>query len=153
MRFWFKRSFAPIVVLAALSACGDKPATMEDLHTRDVTLPGGQVIQAESMVDATDMLRGMMFRTSLAADHGMLFLHRGPGNYSYWMYRTLIPLDIIWMDSSKRIVEIVPNAQPCKTEASQCPKYGGHELAQYVLELGGGMAQKYNLRVGDYINF
>jgi hypothetical protein len=147
------RCFALVVVLAVLSACGDKPATMEDLNTRDVTLPGGQVIQAESMVDATDMLRGMMFRTSLAPDRGMLFLHRGPGLYSYWMYKTLIPLDIIWMDSSKQIVEIVPNAQPCKSAASQCPKYGGHELAQYVLELGGGMAQKYNLRVGESITF
>jgi uncharacterized membrane protein (UPF0127 family) len=147
------RSFPLLIVLVTLTACGDKPATMEDLNTRDVTLPGGQVIQAESMVDATDMLRGMMFRTSLAPNRGMLFLHRAPGNYSYWMYKTLIPLDIIWMDSSKRIVEIAANAQPCKTEASQCPHYGGHETAQYVLEISGGMAQKYNVRVGDSIAF
>ena len=147
------RSFAIAAILIGLAACGDKPATMEDLNTRDVTLPVGQVIKAESMVDATDMLRGMMFRPSIAPDHGMLFLHRGAGHYSYWMYQTLIPLDMIFMDSSKRIVELVPNAPPCKTSSSQCPKYGGHEEAQYVLELGGGMAQKYNLRVGDYLTF
>jgi uncharacterized membrane protein (UPF0127 family) len=126
---------------------------MEDLSTRDITLPGGQVIQAESMFDATDMMRGLMFRTSLAPDRGMLFQHRGPGHYPYWMYQTLIPLDMIWMDSSKRIVEIVANAQPCKTPASQCMHYGGNELSQYVLELGGGMAKKYNLHVGDFISF
>lgn len=126
---------------------------MEDLNTRQVTLPGGQVIQAEAMADATDMLRGMMFRSSLAPDRGMLFFHRGPGHYQYWMYQIVIPLDMIWMDSSQRVVEIVPDAQPCKTAASQCPKYGGHESARYVLQLGGGMAQKYNLRVGDYISF
>ena len=130
-----------------------KTATMEDFNIRDVTLPGGQVIHAESMFDATDMMRGMMFRTSVAPDHGMLFLHRGPGKYPYWMYQTLIPLDMIWMDSSKRIVEIVANAPPCKTGAYQCPHYGGNETAQYVLELGGGMAKKYNLRVGDSISF
>ena len=69
------------------------------------------------------------------------------------MYQTLIPLDIVWMDSSKRIVEIVPDAPPCKTEASKCPHFGGNEPAQYVLELAGGMAKKYGINVGDYISF
>ncbi len=147
------RSFALILLVFLCSSCGPKPATSEDLNTLDVTLPGGQVIEAESMFDATDMLRGMMFRTSLAPNRGMLFTHRGPGKNQYWMYQHLIPLDIIWLDSSKRIVEIVPNAQPCKSVASQCPKYGGHEVSQYELELAGGMAQKYNLRVGDSITF
>ena len=147
------RSFALLLAVILCACDGPKPATMDDLNTLDVTLPGGQVIKAESMFDATDMMRGLMFRTTLAPDHGMLFQHRGPGHYSYWMYQTLIPLDIIWMDSSRRIVEIVPNAQPCKTPAIQCIHYGGNELAQYVLELGGGMAKSYNLRVGDYISF
>jgi uncharacterized membrane protein (UPF0127 family) len=147
------RYFVLFAALLFLCACGPKPATMEDIYLREVTLPGAQIIHAEQMFDVTDMMRGMMFRTSVAPDHGMLFLHRAPGNYSYWMYQTLIPLDIIWMDSSKRIVEIVPNAAPCKTEASKCPHYGGDQVAQYVLELGGGMAQKYGLKIGDYITF
>ncbi len=147
------RHFALIPALLLCACAGTKPSTVEDIHTQDVTLPGGQVIRAEAMFDATDMLRGMMFRSSSAPDHGMLFIHRGPGSFSYWMFQTLIPLDIIWMDSSKHIVEIIADAQPCKTEASKCAHYGGHEISQYVLELGGGMAKKYGLQIGDSIRF
>ena len=132
---------------------GPKSVTAEEFGTRDVRLPGGQVIHAEPMVDVTDMMRGMMFRTSIAPDHGMLFLHQKPSTYAYWMYQTLIPLDIIWMDSSKRVVEIVASAPPCHTVASECPHFGGHQQAQYVLELGGGLAKKYNVQLGDYIDF
>lgn len=83
----------------------------------------------------------------------MLFAHRVPGKYGYWMYQTLIPLDMIWMDAGHNVVEIVENAPPCKTPASQCPHYGGNKAAQYVLELGGGMAKKYGLKVGDAVSW
>ena len=137
-----------------LVSCGPKADTaVDDFHTRDVTLPGGRIIKAETMIDRLDLLRGMMFRTSLAADHGMLFVHPEPGRYSYWMYQTLIPLDMIWLDSRHNVVEIVDNAQPCKTQASKCPQYGGHETAAYVLELAGGMAKKYGLRTGDSLQW
>jgi uncharacterized membrane protein (UPF0127 family) len=69
------------------------------------------------------------------------------------MYQTLIPLDMIWLDSGHNVVEIAENAQPCKTQASKCPKYGGNEMASYVLELGGGMARKYGLKQGDTIGW
>ena len=83
----------------------------------------------------------------------MLFIHRAPSTYGYWMYQTLIPLDIIWMDASKQVVEIVSDAPPCKTEASKCPHFGGNERAQFVLELRGGMARKYGIKAGDSISF
>ena len=51
----------------------------------------------------------------------MLFVHPSAGNYAYWMYQTLIPLDIIWMDNDRKIVEMVQDAQPCKTPPEQCP--------------------------------
>lgn len=143
-----------LAALVLLAGCDSKPPTsMADLRTRDVVLPRGQVIRVETMMDAKDLLRGLMFRHSLAPDRGMLFIHMLPGNYPYWMYETYIPLDIIWMDATKHVVEIVPNAPPCKTNASKCPHFGGNYLAQYVLEIGGGMAQKYGVRVGDQISF
>ena len=147
------RFLALLTSLAFLSGCGSKPSSLEDLGNRDITLPRGQVIRVETMMDPKDMLRGMMFRTSLAPDRGMLFVHVKPGLFGYWMYQTYIPLDIVWMDSSKHIVEIVPNAPPCKTEASKCLHFGGTQAAQYVLELAAGMAQKYGLRVGDEVSF
>jgi hypothetical protein len=142
-----------VLLFAVLLAGCDKPSSPEDFYTTDISLPGGQVIKTEFVWDTATALRGMQFRSSIAPDHGMLFAHRVPGKYGYWMYQTLIPLDMIWMDPKHMVVEIVENAPPCKTPASQCPHYGGNETAQYVLELGGGMAKKYRLKIGDSINW
>ena len=145
------RSLA-LLILLILAGC-DKPTTQEDFSTSDIILPGGQAIKTEFVFDTADALRGMQFRSSIAPDHGMLYAHRIPGKYGYWMYQTLIPLDMIWMDSKRTVVEVVENAPPCKTPASQCPHYGGNEAAQYVLQLGGGMVKRYGVKVGDTINW
>jgi uncharacterized membrane protein (UPF0127 family) len=50
-------------------------------------------------------------------------------------------------------VEISANTPPCQAEPSQCPSYGGHRSARFVLELAGGMAAKYGLKEGDAIDF
>jgi uncharacterized membrane protein (UPF0127 family) len=136
-----------------LPGCFSRPSSLEELFTRDVTLPGGQVIKTETAVDTRDTMRGLMFRTSLAKDHGMLFVHPKAGLYTYWMYQTYIPLDIIWMDENHKVVELVENAAPCKTAASKCYHYGGHQTARFVLELNGGQIRKYGLKSGDTIQW
>ena len=146
------RSIA-LLLFVLLASCGPKPTSVEDFYTSDITLPGGQVIKTEFVYDTVGALRGMQFRSSIAPDHGMLYGHKTPGKYSYWMYQTLVPLDMIWMDPDHKVVEIVENADPCKTAASQCPHYGGNKVAQYVLQLGGGMVKKYGVKVGDDISW
>jgi uncharacterized membrane protein (UPF0127 family) len=136
---------------ALLAGCSKKEAAEAGLTV--VRLPGGQEIRAEVMTAPADLMRGMMFRESLAPDRGMLFVHTQPGRYPYWMYQCLIPLDIIWMDASKRIVEISAETPPCKAEAASCPTYGGNHDAQFVLELAGGMARKYGLQPGMAVAF
>ncbi|MGH9612791.1 MAG: DUF192 domain-containing protein [Bryobacteraceae bacterium] len=142
-----------VLALLVIVSCGQKPESVENFHTRDVTLPNGRIIHAEVAIDVRDMLRGLMFRDSLPPDHGMLFVHQKSGRYSYWMYQMMIPLDTIWMDSQHRIVEIYASAPPCKTVAHKCAFYGGHFESQFELQLGGGMATKYGLKDGDRIAF
>jgi uncharacterized protein len=139
--------------LLLLTSCGPSANSVDDFPTRPVTLPGGQVLRAETMIDNIDLIRGLMFRTSLAPDHGMLFVHPKPGKYTYFTYQHLIPIDIIWLGSDRKIVEIVENAQPCKTQASKCPQYGGSEISAYVLEIAAGMARKYGLKAGQTIQW
>jgi uncharacterized membrane protein (UPF0127 family) len=70
------------------------------------------------------------------------------------MYQCRIPLDIVWMNQQRRIVEISSNTPPCPSkEAHECPSFGGHEKARYVLELAGGGAAMYNLQVGNMLSF
>ena len=119
----------------------------------EIRLPGGREIRAEVLTRPEDLQRGMMFRESLAPHRGMLFVHPTAGRHSYWMFQCRIPLDIIWLDAGKRIVEISADTPPCPGEARTCPSYGGNHDALYVLEMAGGMAKKYGLKPGDVLSF
>jgi hypothetical protein len=124
------------------------------LPTTLVTLPSGKVIRAELALAAADRQRGLMYRTVLAPDEGMLFFFPEFGYYPFWMYHTLIPLDIIWMDANRSIVFISADTPPCRSEkVEDCRNYGGEQRAQYVLELAGGAAAKNGLKPGDKLRF
>ena len=97
--------FALALILVLLTACkASGPSAAEDFYGTDVTLPNGKRILAEAARTETMMIRGMMFRDSLAEDRGMLFTHGEPGNFGYWMFQVRIPLDIIWLSPQKRVV-------------------------------------------------
>ena len=123
-----------------------------ELPTVELAIKGHRLVAEVAANDSTRMT-GLMNRFSLRPDHGMLFVHREPGFYSYFMFQHEIPLDIVWIDAGRIIVEIIENAPPCRTKASECPHYGGAKVAHYVLELAGGMARKYELREGQRIEF
>ena len=127
---------------------------MRDFSSQEVVLPNGKAIRVEVMSRPIDMARGMMFRDTLPPNHGMLFIHGGMGGHSYWMYNVRIPLDIIWIDANRRVVEISANTPPCLAKSAKtCPSYGGNEAAMYVLELNGGAAAKNGVKVGSVLQF
>ena len=140
---------------ACLISCGTNQASQDsyEVNTIPLTLPDGETIRVEVMVHDQDMRKGMMFRDEMKPGHGMLFFHPKPVTMPYWMFQVKIPLDIIWLDADRKVVEMIPNVPPCTTVASQCPSYGGNKPSSYVLELAGGMAQKYGLRVGESVAF
>jgi len=95
--------------------------------------------------------RGLMFRASLAADQGMLFIFDSQGEYPFWMKNTQIPLDIIWIDEDRKVVFISADTSPCLQ--ATCESIDPQKLAKYVLELNGGAAQKIGLEMGDQLSF
>ena len=126
----------------------------ESSRTTQVTLPNGAMIEAELAVTREERARGLMFRTELAPDRGMLFVGESPARRPIWMFQCLIPLDIIWLDGEHQIVDIVHSAPPCPSEnSSRCPLYGGTTSSVYVLELAGGQADRHGLRIGDRLDF
>lgn len=110
--------------------------------TIPVVLPSGKVLKAEI---AENLLVGLMFRENL--DGAMLFVHSVPGHYPMWMYQTRMPLDILWLDATATIVEIVEGAQPCK--ATPCPRHGGTVVSKYALEMPAGSVGQYGLKIGQ----
>lgn len=148
------RALFLVSLCLCLAACDNATTTsVEDYSAQTVTLPDGTKVKAEVMINPKDMARGMMFRDTFPEGRGMLFIHGTPSNQPYWMYQVKIPLDIVWIDKSKRVVEMVENAPPCKTKASECPNYGGNQTYSFVLELPGGYARKHGVREGEVIQF
>jgi uncharacterized membrane protein (UPF0127 family) len=151
------RALLLVSLCLGLFGCSS-PDPVDEFNTRAVTLPDGTTVKAEVMMTKADMARGMMFRDTLPEGRGMLFIHGTPDRYPYWMYQVNIPLDIVWMDRQKRIVEVVESAPPCKGKASECQvqgagTYGGSELSLYVLELPGGYARKHGVTKGEFLRF
>ena len=93
--------------------------------------------------------KGLMFRESLDENKGMLFVYSKEGNYSFWMKNTLIPLDIIWIDSNDKVVYVKNNAQPCN---ETCKVFSPGKNAKYVLEINGGLAEKLRINLGKTAN-
>lgn len=95
--------------------------------------------------------QGLQYRDSLDRDKGMLFVFGQPVEVSFWMKNTLIPLDIIWIDESRKIIYIQKNAAPCFKEP--CPSYGPQKPAQYVLEVNAGWSDAHRANIGDFAEF
>jgi len=148
------RAATTVLTLLVLASCHDpNTVTLEDYNTRDIAMPGGEVVHAEVASTQPQVEKGLMFRTSLAPGRGMLFVFSHEAVQPFWMYQTLIPLDIIWMDANRKIQAMAKDAQPCKTEASQCPTFGGQQPSLFVLEVPAGSIAKYHLKLGDVLRF
>ena len=93
--------------------------------------------------------RGLMHRRALPAGTGMLFVFADEDYRSFWMKNTLIPLDMIFINGDRLVVDLVRRAPPCR--ADPCPSYTSAYPARYVLELAGGTAERLGLEPGDKI--
>lgn len=142
------------VLFVLLCGCREKPSTIDDLNSTPVILPNGVKIRAEVMREQSDLIRGMMFRDSLPQDRGMLFYHMREAYQPYYMFNVRIPLDIIWMNHDRKIVEIAHDVPPCPSKNPQeCPTYGGKYPSFFVLEANAGFAAKNGLKEGEKLDF
>ena len=105
-------------------------------------------LDIELALTQTERDLGLMYRNSLANNQGMLFVFPNSQPRSFYMRNTHIALDIIFLDENNAIVSIQREAKPM--DQSSLPSEGA---AQYVLEINGGLSKKWNLEVGDKIEF
>jgi hypothetical protein len=108
----------------------------------------GQTIQLEVARTPQQQEIGLMFRTELASNRGMLFPFEPPRPVQFWMRNTLIPLDMVFLRDGQ-VKAIAANAAPCTTEV--CPLYGTAISVNQVIELPAGRASELGLRVGDRV--
>ena len=108
----------------------------------------GQVIQLEVAQTPQQQEVGLMYRTEVAADRGMLFPFQPPRPVQFWMKHVSINLDMVFLRQGK-VVAIADNVPPCK--ADPCAVYGPKVAIDQVIELRAGRAQEMGLKVDDRI--
>ena len=112
---------------------------------------GRSCFDVEVVSSSPERERGLQHREYLDPEAGMLFIFQQSWPYTFWMKDTLIPLDMIWMDYTRKVVHIEHDVQPCKEDP--CPHYGSRNKALYVLELNAGKARSTGIKVGDVAKF
>ena len=130
--------FLAVSFLILLSGCG-KTATV---------LIKDNVVKVEVADSDEERSKGLMFKESLGADEGMLFVFDDSKIRTFWMKNTRIPLDIIFISEEFEIVNIA-EAEPCKRDP--CEIYPSKYEAKYVLEVFRGFVEERNITAGDYI--
>jgi hypothetical protein len=104
--------------------------------------------EVEIAASEIDKEVGLMFRTQMDPDHGMLFEHDQTGVLRYWMKNTLIPLDMLFIASDGTIKTIHQSAVPksLETVSSEVPVIA-------ALELNGGRAAALGITAGDKVEY
>jgi len=102
------------------------------------------------LVADTDAERtqGLSGRDDLSKNMAMLFVFPEPSEQCMWMKDMKFSLDMVWLDSSKKIVKIAEAVAP-----ETYPKAFCADNTKYVLEFNSGVAQENNLKIGQNLNF
>ena len=145
-----KTARKPVTAIEQPSAPA-KPVFHKDGELRFLDAKTSQVISTIDIeVAATDASReqGLMYRDTMAESSGMLFLMGTEEMQAFWMKNTIISLDIIYVDSERRIVSIHKNCTPYSLDQIQSAA-----PALYVVEVIAGYTDKYKIEVGDRVSF
>jgi hypothetical protein len=145
----------PLALFAALLLGAIRPGCAEPGidEARDrlepleiVTSSGPHAFSVEVMRTEPQRQRGLMFRRSMPQDRGMLFIFDSERPVAMWMKNTYLPLDMIFIARTGRVVGLAENAEPLSERIipSGAPAHG-------VLELNAGGAAKIGLKIGDSV--
>ncbi len=99
---------------------------------------------------------GLSYRKSMCVDCGMLFIFPKEDFYSFWMKDMNFDIDIIFIDSDKKVVNIFSDVKKAgynKNEPGKSEEISNTYSAMYVLELNAGKSSEKNIKIGDTISF
>jgi hypothetical protein len=117
-----------------------------------INAPGISRFQVEIARTPEELRKGLSDRPYLAPRNGMLFIFSKASIQSMWMPSMNFPLDIVWLDSNKKVIKIEENVQPC-FQNKNCMSYSSIYPALYAIELNAGDASRIGLSVGLKLSF
>ena len=139
---------ATLLSAVLVSAASTLPATPAVVPLK---LPSGTVLSTEVMVEDEDRAMGLMFRPSLAKDRAMLFVFEVADFHGIWMKNCKFPIDIVWLDESRRVVHLAESVPPCRKDP--CPVYQPMQRAAFVVEMNAAQAKREKVVKGATLDF
>jgi uncharacterized protein len=150
--------FVALLLCMLLVACKEKPLysdaerilPLDSADVRIVSTKDTMVVRVELATTPDARALGLMERNRLSANGGMLFVYDSTqsGDAGFWMYRTRIPLDIAFMDSTGTI-RVVLGMVPCETRVPEgCPSYPPKVPYRYALEMSAGFFRAHAIDTG-----
>ncbi len=137
---------APGPVPRPAASCPKDPDGASMLPQQSVSLDDAHtVVRAEIARAPHDLEKGLMFRTQMPEDAGMLFRLGDRSVHRFWMHNTCIPLDLLFIDDDGTIVGIVENAPTLNDEERSVPC-----RSSFVLEVNAGYSRRHNVRAGQH---
>ncbi|WP_157980698.1 DUF192 domain-containing protein [Aliidiomarina taiwanensis] len=110
------------------------------------------LLQLEVAETNEQRARGLMERTSLSDNSGMVFIYPTTGLRSFWMYRTRIPLDIAFMNAQGVVMEVQQMAPCHERKASRCPTYRPAVPYKMALEMAAGRFAALHITTGSKLS-
>jgi uncharacterized membrane protein (UPF0127 family) len=150
---FLRRRFLPVLAAAVfvlLAGCGNeakKPVELKTIEDRFPIKVGQRVVQMQLAILLAESQKGLMYRKTMGADEGMLFLYDVPTQMSFWMRNTELPLDIGFFDSAGELKEIYP-LYP-HDERSVASRAGN---LRFALEMNQGWFRKSGVKPGDKLD-
>ncbi len=141
---------------------GDPPATADNSTNTNIPKPVNGYKQINVTVNGirlvTDIAstgdqrsKGLAVKDDLKENEAMLFVFSKENEYGFWMKDMKFPIDIIWLDSDRKVVHVEHSLDPCGPDS--CPIYEPDGDALYVLETVAGFAEQYDVVEGTLIEF
>lgn len=146
-------AMAAALALAGCGAESSEPAKPALVSVTIDSADGPHAFKVEQAKTKEAQAQGLMYRTTIAPDGGMLFAPYppeggGPREASFWMKNTPHPLDILFIRADKTIARIADNTVPF----SEAPVASGEPIAA-VLEIAGGRAAELGIAEGDRVRW
>lgn len=114
-----------------------------------VTTPTGKhILRVEVAATGEEQARGLMFRTAMGPDEGMIFPRNSPDVASFWMKNTPLPLDIIFVGPDRKVINVAANTVPYSLEP-----VGALGPTALVLELNAGRAAALGIGPGTVVDW
>ena len=129
-------------------AAGVSAAGLKVIELAAVTPHGRHAFKVEVAATSAEQARGLMYRTAMGADEGMIFPFDPPQRTAFWMKNTVLSLDIIFIGADHRVLNIAANAVP--HDLTPLPSTGP---AAAVLELNAGRAKQLGIAPGTLIEW